>query len=137
TRESWIEPHSHLEKMPGLIVFSLAEPIHVPQAAVMSFPRVQRGRWLQDRAIAFDRLDLGYDGRDDPVADFIEDEEGIVEFLVEDLRPDDMSSSRLGQFDRHTHALAVAAHGTAHDIVDVEHPACLLRANAPLVQCEH
>ena len=77
-REGRIEPHRRLEEMPRPLVVGAVEPVHVPQAAVMRLPRVERARRPQDRAVALDRLDLAGDRRDDPVADLVEHEEGVV-----------------------------------------------------------
>jgi hypothetical protein len=44
---------------------------------------------------------------------------------------------RLGHLDGDGEALALRAHGSADDVVDVEDPAGLFRADAPLVQREH
>ena len=136
-REGRIEPHRHLEEMPRLLVVRLVEPIHVPQAAMMRLPRVQRVRRLQDGAVALAGLDLVGDRRDDPVADLVEHEERVVELVIEDFGPDDPRGPRLGQFDRHGKALALAPHRSADDVVDVQHPAGLFRTDAPLVQREH
>ena len=73
-------------------------------------------------------------GGDDPVADLIENEEGVVQLLIEDFRPDDAGGARLGQLDRHRDALALALQRSADDVVDIQHPAGLFRTNAPLVQ---
>ena len=70
------------------------------------------------------------------VADFLEDEENVVRSAIEDFRPDDPGGARLGQLDRHGKALALAPHRPADDVVDVQHPAGLLRPDAPLVQGE-
>ena len=78
-REGRIEAHRRLEEMLGPLVVGLVEPVHVPQAAVMRLPRVERARRLQDGAVALDRLDLAGDGRDDPVADLVEHEERVVQ----------------------------------------------------------
>ena len=86
-REGRIEAHRHLEEMPGLLVVGLVEAIHVPQAAVMRLPRVERVRRPQDGAVALDRLDLAGDGGDDPVADLVEHEERVVQLVVEDSPP--------------------------------------------------
>ena len=108
-REGRIEAHRRLEEMLGPLVVGAVEPVHVPQAAVMRLPRVERARRLQDRAVALDRLDLAGDRGDDPVADLVEHEEGVVQLVIEDLRPDDAGGARLGELDRHGEALAAAA----------------------------
>ena len=74
----------------------------------MRLPGVQRTRRLQNGAVALDGLDLVGDGRDDPIADLVEDEEGVVQLVIEDFRPDDAGGARLGQLDRHGEAVAVA-----------------------------
>ena len=125
-REGRIEAHGHLEEMAGLLVVGLVEAVHVPQAAVMGLPGVQRVRRLQDGAVALDRLDLAGDGGDDPVADLVEDEERVVQRVVEDFRPDDAGGARLGQLDGHGEAAGLAPQRAADDIVDVEHAAGLL-----------
>ena len=48
-------------------------------------------------------------GRNDPVADLIEHREGVVELLIEGLRPDEARGLRLDQFDRHGKPVAVRA----------------------------
>ena len=78
-REGRIEAHRRLEEMPGPLVVGLVEPVHVPQAAVMRLPGVERVRRPQDGAVALDRLDLAGDRRDDPVADLVEHEERVVQ----------------------------------------------------------
>ena len=78
-REGRVEAHRRLEEMLGPLVVGLVEPVHVPQAAVMRLPRIERVRRLQDGAVALDRLDLAGDRGDDPVADLVEDEEGVVQ----------------------------------------------------------
>ena len=99
-REGRIESHRRLEEMPGPLVVGLVEPVHVPQAAVMRLPRVERVRRLQDGAVALDRLDLVRDGRDDPVADLVEHERTRRPiFSSKHLRPDDARGARLGQLD--------------------------------------
>lgn len=37
-REGWIEAYRSLEKMPGSVVVRFIEPVHVPEAAMMSLP---------------------------------------------------------------------------------------------------
>jgi hypothetical protein len=88
-RKGRVEAHRRGEELLGAIVVVLVEAVHVPQAAVMRLPGVQRARRPHDRAVALDRLDLARDGRDDPVADLLEHEESVVQLVVEDLRPDD------------------------------------------------
>src|SRR5258706_241810 len=109
----------------------------MPQAAMMRLPCVQRIRRLQDGAVAFVRLNLAGDGRDDPVADLVEHEKRVVWLLVEDLRPDDPGGPRLGQFDAHGEAFAMAPHGPADNIADVQHPTGLFGTDVPLMQSEH
>jgi hypothetical protein len=130
-------PIRSLEEMAGLVVVGLAILVHVPQAAVVCLPRVERARRFQDRAVALDCLDLGCDGGDDPVTDLVEDEERVVQLVVEGLGPDDPGAARLGQLDGDGEALALRPDGSADDVVDVEGPAGFLRADAPLVQREH
>ena len=103
----------------------------------MRLPRVERVRRPQDGAVALDGLDLAGDRGDDPVADLVEHEEGVVERVVEDLGPDDAGGARLGELDRDGEPLALALQRAADDIVDVEHPAGLLGRDAPLAQGEH
>ena len=98
-REGRVEPHRGLEEMLRALVVGLVEAIHVPQAAMMRLPRIERTRRPQDGAVALDRLDLAGDRGDDPVADLVEDEERVVELVVEDLGPDDAGGARLGQLD--------------------------------------
>ena len=129
-REGRIEAHRGLEEMLRPLVVGAVEPVHVPQAAMMRLPGVQRVRRLQDGAVALDRLDLAGDRGDDPVADLVEHEERIVALLVEDFRPDDAGGARLGELDRHGEALAATLHRSADDVVDVQHPAGLFRADA-------
>ena len=136
-RERRIEAHRHLEEMPGLLVVGLVEPIHVPKPAVMCLPRVQRVRWPQHGAVALAGLDLVGDGRNDPVADLIEHEERVVEFVIEAFGPDDPRGPRLGQFNRHGKAPALTPHGSGDDVVDVQHPTGLFRTDASLMQGEH
>ena len=69
-----IEPHSHPEKMLGQLVLRPGEAVHVPEAAVIGLPGIQRVRRFEDRAVALDHLDLGRDRRDDAVADLVEDQ---------------------------------------------------------------
>ena len=90
--------------------------------------------WFENRAIAFDHLDLAGDRRDDPVADLVEDEESVVELVVERFRPDDSGGSRLGKLDRCSDAASQSPHPTARDIVHVQHPAGFLRTGAPLAK---
>src|SRR5579863_1374443 len=42
TGKGGIESHSHLEKPPGRLVLRLGETVHVPEAAVIGLPSVQR-----------------------------------------------------------------------------------------------
>ena len=100
-REGRIQAQRRLEEVPGVLVVGLAEPVHVPEAAMVCLPRIQRAGWLQDGAVALDGLDLAGDRGDDAVADLVEDEEGIVERVVEDLGPDDPGGARFGQLDGH------------------------------------
>ena len=103
----------------------------------MCFPRVERVRRLQNSAIALHRLDLACNRRDDPVADFVENLERVVHLAVERLRPDDPGGPRLRQLDHHQGTVAPAQHGSAEDVVDIQHPARLLRSDPSLMQGEH
>ena len=103
---------------------------------MIGLPGVQRVRRLEDRAVAFDRLDLVGDRRDDPVADLVEDPKGIVRLVIERLRPHDPRRSRLDQLDRHEDAARLLAHGSAGDIVDVQLPAGLLGPDVAFGECE-
>ncbi len=58
------------------------EAIHVPEATVIGLPGIQRSRGLENGAIALGRFDLFGDGRDDAIADFVEDRERVVELQV-------------------------------------------------------
>ena len=98
-REGRVEAQRGLEELARLVVVGLAIAVHVPQAAVVRLPRVERARRLQDGAVALDGLDLGCDGGDDPVADLVEHEERVVQLVVEGLGPDDARAARLGQLD--------------------------------------
>ena len=66
------------EEVPRLLVVGAREAVHVPQAAVMRLPRVERARRLQDGAVALERLDLAGDRRDDAVADLVEHLQRVV-----------------------------------------------------------
>ena len=103
----------------------------------MRLPCVERVRRPQDGAVALDRLDLAGDRGDDAVADLVKDKERIVELLIEHFGPDDARGARLGELDRHGEALAVALQRPADDVVHVQHPAGLFRADVALVQGEH
>ena len=102
--EGGVESHRHPKEMLGLVVVRPGEAVHVPETAVIRLPGVQRVRWFENCAIAFDHLDLAGDRRDDPVADLVEDEESLVELVVERFRPDDSGGSRLGKLDRYSDA---------------------------------
>ena len=77
-RESRIEAHCRLEEMPGPFVVCFVEAVHVPEAAVVRLPGVERVWRPQDGAVALGRLDFAGDRCDDAVADLVEDEERIV-----------------------------------------------------------
>ena len=109
-RERRIEAHRLSKKCRARSLSGLVEPVHVPQAAMMRFPRIERVRRPQDGAVALAGLDLAGDGRDDPVADLVEDQERIVELVLEGFGPDDARGSRLGQFHHHGQSAALAPH---------------------------
>src|SRR5829696_8403424 len=71
-RESRIEAKRHLEEVARLFVVGFVEPVHVPEAAVIRLPSVERVRRLQDGAVALERLDLARERGDDAVADLVE-----------------------------------------------------------------
>ena len=136
-REGRIEAHRGLEEMARLVVVGLAIPVHVPQAAVVRLPRVERARRLQDGAVALDRLDLAA-------------MEATIRLPISSRTRNASSSLWLKVSAQTIRALRVSAsstvtvrrspcapHGSADDIVDVEDPAGLFRADAPLVQREH
>ena len=56
---------------------------------------------------------------------------------VVNLRPDDAGGARLGEFHRHRQVVAAAMPGPADDVVDVQHPAGLLRLDLALVKSEY
>ena len=120
TGKGRIKSHSHLEKPPGGLVLGLGETIHVPKAAVIGLPSVQRVGRPQHGAVALDRFDLARDRRDDPVADVIQDRKDIVLPAIEILRPKDSRRSGLDQFHAHAEATLPPSHGSAGDVVDVE-----------------
>ena len=96
---------------------------------MIGLPGVQRVRRLQDGAVALDHLDLARDRRDDPVADLVEHEEGVVRLVVVGFRPDDARRARLDEFhldDRPAGLLAQRARG---DIVHVQPAAGVLGAD--------
>ena len=84
------------------------EPVHVPQAAMVRLPRVERVRRFQDRAVALRRLDLLRDRRDDAVDDRVEHHERSS--AVRRTRPSRRSARpRLGQLHRYGGARRRAA----------------------------
>ena len=97
--EGRVEAQRHLEEVPGAVVVGLVEAVHVPEAAVVGLPGVERVGRLEDGAVALDRLDLAGDGGDDLVADLVQHLEGVVQRLLEDLGPDDARGARLDELD--------------------------------------
>src|SRR5580692_3898800 len=61
TGKGRIESHSHLEKSSGGLVLRLSETVHVPEAAVISLPGVQRVGRPQHGSVTLDRFDLARD----------------------------------------------------------------------------
>ena len=51
--------------------------------------------------MAFEGFDLAGDRRDKAIADLVEDDNGVVEYEVEDLGPDDPGATRFGQLHGH------------------------------------
>ena len=97
--ESRIVPYGYIEEMSGEIVFGAGEAVHVPEAAMIGLPSIERVRRLQHGAVAFDRLDLGGDRRHDAVADVVEHREDIVGLALEGLGPDDPGRAHLDKLD--------------------------------------
>ena len=77
-RERRIELHGLREELPRAFVVGLVEAVHVPQAAVVRFPGVERVRRLEDGAIALDHFDFVRHRGDDAVADLVEHVERVV-----------------------------------------------------------
>src|SRR5215218_2798147 len=98
-REGRVLAYGHLEEMPRQGIFGLGEPVHVPEAAVIGFPSIERVRRLENRAVALGELDLVRDRGNDLVADLVEHVEGIVELLRQRLGPDDSRGRRLYELD--------------------------------------
>lgn len=80
--EGRVETYGQLEEVASLLVVGAVEAVHVPEAAMMRLPRIQRARRLQDGTVALAGFDLAGDRGDDAVADRIEDEKSVVERLV-------------------------------------------------------
>ena len=135
-RERRIQTERRLEEVSGMLVVGLAVPVHVPQAAMVCAPRIQRAGRLQDGPMAFEGFDLAGDRRDNAIADLVEDHKGIVEYEVEDLGPDDPGATRFGQLDGHRQSCPPHACRAAHDVVDIQEATRLLCADASLVQRE-
>ncbi len=123
-----------LKKMLRLLVIGFGEPIHVPQAAMMRLPRIQRVRWPENGAVPLDEFDFVSNGSDDLVADLVEHEKRVVCFIVVDLRPNDMGCARLHKLNGNGEAVILALQRSTDDIVDIKHPAGLFRCDAPLAQ---
>ncbi len=135
-REGGIEMHCGLEKLLRALVVGLVESIHVPQAAVIGLPGIQRAGRLQHRAVALDHLDFVRDGRNDHVADFAEHKKCIIRLLVEDLRPHHPGGAGLGEFDGHGETIAPTLQRSADNVIHIEHAAGFLRPHMPLAQGE-
>jgi hypothetical protein len=103
----------------------------------MRLPGIERVRRFQDRAVALDGLDLAGDRRHDPVADLVEHHEGVVEFVVEHFRPHDAGAARLDELDRDGETCVPPLQRPAHHVIDIEHAAGFLGADAALVQGEY
>ncbi|KAG1246331.1 hypothetical protein G6F65_020742 [Rhizopus arrhizus] len=115
-----VQPHRHLEKMPRQRVVRLVEPVHVPQAAVMGRPRVQRIRRRENGPVALGGFDLDFDRRDDPVADLVQCDECVVQRMVEGLCPHDARRPRFDERHVHDDPLGVPAQRAAHHEVHIQ-----------------
>src|SRR5437763_17089546 len=61
--EGWIESHGNLEKPLGSLVLGLREAVHMPKAAVIGLPCVERVGRLQHGAVALDCFDFARNRR--------------------------------------------------------------------------
>src|SRR5580698_3098766 len=120
TGKGRIESYSHLEKPPGRLVLRLGETVHMPKAAVISLPGVQRVGRPQHGSVTLDRFDLARDRRDNPVADVVQDRKDVVLPAIEIFRPNDSRGGGLDQFDAHAESARPPPHGSAGDILDIE-----------------
>lgn len=136
-REGGVELQRGLETVARLQVVVAVEAVHVPQAAVMCLPRVERAGRLQDRAVALGEFDLAGDRRDDAVADLVEHGKRVVVPRADGVGPDDARAARLAQLHADGGAARAALQRAAGHVVDVERAARLLGADVPLVEREH
>ena len=135
-REGGVELQRGLETVARLQVVVAVEAVHVPQAAVMCLPRVERAGRLQDRAVALGEFDLAGDRRDDAVADLVEHGKRVVVPRADGVGPDDARAARLAQLHADGGAARAALQRAAGHVVDVERAARLLGADVPLVEGE-
>ena len=136
SRKGRIQTQRHVKEIPCLVVVGLVEAVHVPKAAMIGFPGIQGIRRLQQGPVALDGLDLAGDRGDDPVADLVQHEKGIVELPVEDLRPGDARCPCFDELYRYAEACALPLDRSGHDVVHVERPSGL-HVGTVLMQGEH
>ncbi len=132
-----VELQSPVEEMPRLLVLGLGEAVHVPKAAMIGLPGVERVGRLQHGAVALDGFDLGIGIADDAVADIVEHGKEVVGPALERVGPDDPGGAHLDQFDADDQAAGRAAHRAGGDIVDAKFSAGLLRRDGLFGQREH
>src|SRR3954454_10856421 len=129
-REGWILLDREAEEVLRTFVLSFRKPVHVPQAAMVSLPGVERTRRLQDRTIALCNLDLARDRGDDSIADLVQHAEGVIELVRECVRPHDPGRAGFDELDRDDDTPAVVPHHSRRDVIDAEPPASLLGTDA-------
>ncbi|HUH86277.1 MAG TPA: hypothetical protein VLX85_16835 [Stellaceae bacterium] len=134
--EGRIELHGAGEVALGELVLALREAIHVPESAMIGFPSVQGIGRLEKRPVSFHHLYLRGNRRDDAVADSVEHREGVVELVMEPVRPDDPRRANLDELNPDGYATFAASHASAGDEIDVQPSTGILRPDASFRQRE-
>src|SRR5580658_6064070 len=99
------------------MIVAASEAEHVGEPAMVSLPRIERGRRREKRTVAFDNMNFSIEARDDPCGQLRRRRKCLDCVAAEFIDPKDATAAWVAELDRSKVFLAIAPQAAGGEVL--------------------